>query len=69
MEWRGSGHYKCKCLDYVASWKTRKAKAKKHFLSKEVQIVIKERNNLQIRLQSKLKHGEKDPELEKQFRK
>ena len=58
-----------KCLDFVAPWKERKVKQKRHSLPKEILVHIKKRKELQKRYQTIIKNDEVDFELLKELKK
>ena len=57
------------CMDIVAPWKSRKIKQKIYYLPKEVQSVIKVRNDLKKKVQINEKNGIEDLKLEEQYKK
>ena len=47
-----------KCLDFVAPWKKRKVKQKRHSLPKEILVHVKKQKDLQKIHQTNMKNGE-----------
>ena len=56
------------CLDHIAPWKSKKVKSKRYSLPKEILDEVKKCKELHRRYKKKVKNGEVDHELRREFK-